>query len=100
MLQLYELLLGVSIHLRYLTLQAFQNLPILDQVIIVVRQRAPYRNMQFESADFASFTNRILKNAGIQKTVNATEPFSMESLYISGFEGQEFLNICWSYIQG
>ena len=52
--------------------------------------------MHFESADFASFTNRILKNAGNQKTVNATEPFSMGSLEISGFEGQNFLNTCLS----
>jgi len=55
--------------------------------------------MHFESRDFASFTNRILKNAGIQKTVNVTAPFSMGSLDISGFEGQKFLNICWSYLQ-
>ena len=40
----------------------------------------------------------ILKNGRIQKTVNATAPFSMESLDISGFEGQQFLNICWRYI--
>jgi len=39
----------------------------------------------------------ILKNGGIQKTVNATAPFSMGSLDISGFEGQQFLNICWRY---
>ena len=31
----------------------------------------------------------ILKNAGIQKTVNPTAPFSMGSLDISGFEGQK-----------
>ena len=44
-------------------------------------------------------TIRILKNAGIQKTVNETAPFSMGSVDISGFEGQKFLNICWSYLQ-
>jgi hypothetical protein len=43
--------------------------------------------MYFEPADFASFTNRILKNAGIQKTVNATPLFSMGSLDITGFDG-------------
>jgi len=53
--------------------------------------------MHFEPADFTSFTKRILKNAGIQKTVNATAPFSMGSLDITGFESQKFLNICWRY---
>jgi len=43
--------------------------------------------MHFEQADFASFTNRILKNAGIQKTVNTTIHFSMGSLDITGFVG-------------
>jgi hypothetical protein len=40
--------------------------------------------MHFEPADFASFTNRILKNAGIQKPVKETAPFSMGSVEISG----------------
>ena len=40
------MLLGVSIHLRYLTLQAFQNLPILDQVIMVLRPTVADRNLQ------------------------------------------------------
>ena len=55
--------------------------------------------MHFEPAYFLSFTKRILKNAGIQKTVNATEPFSMGSLDISGFEGQKFLHICLQYLK-
>ncbi len=38
-LHLYEPLLGVSIHLRYLTLQAFQNLPIPEQVSSLTVQR-------------------------------------------------------------
>jgi len=50
------------------------------------------RNMHFEPAYFTSFTKRILKNSGIQKTVNATAPFGMGSLDIKGFEGQKFLN--------
>jgi hypothetical protein len=54
---------------------------------MIIRPRAAYRNMHFEPADFTSFTKRILKNAGIQKTVNATEPFSMGSVDISGFDG-------------
>ena len=54
--------------------------------------------MHFEPADFASFTNRILKNAGIQKPVSTTAPFSMRSLNITGFEGQKFLNICLQYL--
>jgi hypothetical protein len=43
--------------------------------------------------DFLSFTITILKNAGIQKAVNATEVLWMVSLDISGFEGQKFLNM-------
>ena len=31
---------------------------------MVLRPIATYRNIHFEPADFASFTNRILKNAG------------------------------------
>jgi len=38
--------------------------------------------------DFLSFTITILKNPGIQKTVNATVPFSMGSLDITDFEGE------------
>jgi hypothetical protein len=53
----------------------------------LARLMVAYRNMHFELADFASFTNRILKNAGIQKPVNATAPFSMGSLDITGFVG-------------
>jgi hypothetical protein len=53
--------------------------------------------MHFELADFASFTNRILKNAGIQKPVNATTPFSMGSLDITGFVGPYFHEISWRY---
>jgi hypothetical protein len=41
----------------------------------------------------------ILKNAGIQKTVNANVHFSMGSLDITAFEGEKFLNICWRYLQ-
>ena len=52
--------------------------------------------MYFEPADFTSFTKRILKNAGIQKTVNAAAPFGMGSIDITGFEGQKFSDICWS----
>jgi hypothetical protein len=51
--------------------------------------------MHFEPADFTSFTNRILKNAGIQKSVNASTPFSMGSLDVAGFERKKFPNICW-----
>jgi hypothetical protein len=54
--------------------------------------------MHFELADFVSFAITILKNAGIQKTVNAAALFSMGSLDITGFEGQKFLNICWRYM--
>jgi len=43
--------------------------------------------MYFKPADFVSFAITILKNAGIQKTVNATAPFSMGSLDITGFDG-------------
>ena len=56
-----------------------------------------YRNMHFVPVDFASFTNRILKNAGIEKTVNATAPFGMGSIDITGFDDQKSLNICWIY---
>ena len=44
--------------------------------------------MHFEPADFVSFAITILKNAGIQKTVNATAHFSIGSLDITGFEGE------------
>jgi len=44
--------------------------------------------MHFEPADFVSFTITILKNAGIQKTVNTTVHFSMGSLDITDFEGE------------
>jgi hypothetical protein len=50
------------------------------------------------TADFISFTNRILRNAGIQKPVNSTAPFSTGNLNISGFEGQKFFNKYWSYM--
>ena len=40
--------------------------------------------MYFEPTDFTSFTKRILKNAEIQKTVNATVAFWMVSLDITG----------------
>jgi len=56
-----------SIVLQSLTFSEFGNLPILDQVITLWWLSVPYRNMHFEPADFLSFTNRILKNAGIQK---------------------------------
>jgi len=51
--------------------------------------------MHFEPADFVSFTITILKNAGIQKTVNATAPFSMGIVDITGFLTLKFLPICW-----
>jgi len=53
--------------------------------------------MHFEPADFVSFTITILKNAGIQKTVNATAPFSMGIVDITGFLTLKFLPICWRY---
>ena len=40
----------------------------------------------FGVMDFLSFTITILKNAGIQKTVNATAPFSMGSITDSGWD--------------
>jgi len=42
------------------------------------------------------YCGSILKNAGIQKIVNAAAPFSMGISEISGFEGQKFSDICWS----
>jgi len=48
--------------------------------------------------DFLWFAITILKNAGIQKTVNATVVFWMVSIDITGFDGQKFLNICWIYL--
>ena len=57
----------------------FQNLPILDQLSTLVGPTVAYRYMYFEPADFVSFAITILKNGGIQKTVNATAPFGMGS---------------------
>jgi hypothetical protein len=62
-----------NLQIRYLIFLIFQNHPILYQVIMVLRPKAADRNMHFEPADFVSFTIKLLKNAGIQKTVNATE---------------------------
>ena len=56
-----------SLQTRTLISGDFQNLPIPDQVFMVLRPIATYRNMHFEPAYFLSFTKRILKNAGIQK---------------------------------
>jgi hypothetical protein len=53
--------------------------------------------MHFEPADFVSTTIRILENAGIQKTVNATAPFSMGIVDITGFLTLKFLPIYWRY---
>jgi hypothetical protein len=78
-----------------LIFRAFQNLPIPDQVITLWWLSVPDRNLHFDPADFTSFTKRILKNAGIQKTVNATAPFSMGSLDISGFDSLRFCQLCW-----
>jgi len=51
--------------------------------------------VHFEPADFLSFTITMLENYGIHIAINATAPFGMGSLDITGFEGQKFLNICW-----
>jgi hypothetical protein len=79
---------GVKVSFTKLEFWVFRNLPIPDQIIIVLRQTVAYRKMRFEPAGFLSFTKRILKNAGIQKTVNTTVHFSMGSLDITDFEGE------------
>jgi len=65
---------------------------------MVLRPTVADRNMHFEPADFVSTTIRILENAGIQKTVNATAPFSMGIVDITGFLTLKFLPICWRYL--
>ena len=84
---------------QVLTFRPFQNLPILDQLSTLIGPRVAYRNMHFEPADFVLFAIAILKNVRIQKTVNATVPFSIGSLDIKGFDGQKFLNVCRRYRQ-
>jgi hypothetical protein len=71
-----------------LILRAFQNLPILDQVITLLRFPILIVICNIKTPDSLVITITILKNDGIQKTVNATAPFSMGSLDISGFEGE------------
>jgi hypothetical protein len=61
-LQLYELLLGVSIHLRYWNLLASGLFRIAALSCTPRWLFRSYRNMHFEPADFVSFTITILKN--------------------------------------
>ena len=66
-----------------MNLRAFQNLPILDQLSTLLGPTVAYRNIHFEPADFASFTNRILKNAGIpvsSKILDFLVPFRLTDL--------------------
>ena len=82
----------------------FQNLPILDQVITLLRFPILIVAYTFRSPDFASFTNRILKNAGIpvsSRILDFLVPFRLtdltQDIVVCQFDSNAFIE---AYIVG
>ena len=77
-----------SLQTRTLISGDFQNLPIPDQVFMVLRPIATYRNLNFQDTRFSYDYHHNTENSGIQETPNATVVYRMVSLDITCFGGQ------------